>query len=892
MKRITALVVSLILVLSALCCPVITSAAESADVDMEATILNQLGFLRSIPEDLSQTVTRGEMVQIIVDMMNGSIIEATGAVITDINEFHDYYPAMTRAIKLGLVTGPVTRPDDAVTYNEAIKMLICMLGYNEYALHKGGWPSGYNIMANSIGLLDGINAVGSTPVTYGDAIRLLYNAIGIDVLEPVNIGQEDVQYGTREGRTILVQTLDIQTAEGVVEAVNGKALYGDREMEGSRVIIDGLKLSHDFVNMSDYVGYKVEFYYDINTKAVKAFYPVENNVKVVDAEAVYEYADNVIWYDGEDFKEEKVSFSKGAIILYNDVVIEDFSGEYFKDKQGEFKFVDNDGDGKYDVIFLDITEDYVVKVADAASGMVYDYYDTTRTVCLADKEDMNVKFIDEFGRDMLLSELMRYDVISVKKSLDGKNVIAIYSNSEVRGAVEASGITNGRSYVVIDGVTYDTTDGFAKHEKLKLGEWGVFGLTSTGKVASINRGFASDGTSYGYLINGKPTAGVVVEYKYRVLSQNGGVISLTSAQKVNVDGKSMSAADAYAYLGGENIAPQPIVLETNKDGLLARIDTIIYNPETEIRDSLSEMYNGYDTTIDEDDNIVETSRQTLEWRSGTGIFGSKIATSSNTVLFKVAKDKNAPDEEFGVSKLSELGSSNAYYTVKAYKTVADSHMADIIVLYSSAVSGDTGNTTYVVSEISQSMDSKENAVTKIVAYANRNASELYVKDESILSNIKWYKAGTADAALDHELAPGDIIMISKDAEGYVSSISLIFDIHNKRFYSSTNYDGQNANAQFRISYNEVYSVYSNNILVHKGPITEEPIDAEGRPDYTKLESYNAGGFTILVYDPEARDNPVRVGTVADLSDYKTTGEGSKIFLQSAYTTNGKIVVFR
>ena len=892
MKRITALVVSLLLMLTAVCCPPAIAATDAGEIDREATILNQLGFLKSIPEDFTQTMTRGEMVQIIVDMMNGDIIDPTGAVITDINEFHDYYPAMTRAIKLGIVSGPETRPDDPVTYNETLKMLVCMLGYNNYALHLGGWPGGYNTIANQIGLLKGVKTTGSASVSYEDAIKLLYNALNIDVLEPQYISEDNVTYQTQEGRTVLVQNLGIQVSEGIIEAVNGKALYGDRDIEGSKVVIDGIKLNHDFANISDYVGYKVEFYYDANTKALKAFYPIDNKVSVVDAESVYNYSENVITYEGDNLKEEKIKFSQGAIILYNDVVIDDFSGNYFKDKQGEFKFIDNDGDGKYDVIFLDVTEDYVVKIADATSGIIYDYYDMSRTVCLADKDDMNVKFIDEFGNTMMLSELMRYDVISVKKSLDGKNVIAIYSNSEVRGAVDSIGTVNGKTFIEIDGVSYETTDAFGKNEKLKMGEWGVFGLTSTGKVASINRGFATTGSARGYLIAAKGSSGLDTTYRYRVLNESGDVIILTSADKVVVDGQPMEARDVYAYLGGEKIEPQPIVFETNKDGCLSRLDTLTYNPEKEIPDTLTEMYNGYNVSYDEDGNKTETSKGTLEWRTSTYIFGSKIAANSDTVLFRVPQDAaNASDEEFGVTKISSLGQN--YYTIKAYKTVADSHIASILVIYSSGVSTESGNTTYLISDITNAIDSKENETIKITAYASKSASTLYIKDSAVLANIKWYGASNSDAPLsDKTLLPGDIIKITKDAEGYVNKIELVYDKAAERFYNTANCNYSYANAEFRISYNEVYSIYSNNILVHKGPITTAPVDAEGRPDYSVLESYNVNGFSILVFDSEARDNPVRTGTIADLSDYKTTGKGSMIFMQSAYTTNGKIVVYR
>ncbi|MBQ4528825.1 MAG: hypothetical protein II998_12225 [Clostridia bacterium] len=890
MKRIIALVISVMMFFSVMMTSSSLAAETSSDIDKESTILNQLGYITTIPEDLNANLTRGEFTNILLNIMKGDMVSSDGVVITDINEFHDYYPAMSRAIKLGLVTGPVTRADDPVTYNEAIKMTVCMLGYNQYALHKGGWPTGYQIMAQSIGLLDGISKAGDVALTYRDAIVLLYNAISADILEPVSIGNNgEVQYATVEGRTILTQAHGIAFAEGIVEAVPGKAIYGDDDFEANAIIIDGLKLTHDFTGLDKYVGLNVVYYYDTDTKALCAIYPENNNIETVDAESVVEFNNLKLIYDVDEKTEDEISFSQKAIILYNNVVIDEFDDSYFIDKQGEFTFVDNDGDGKFDIIFLDVTEDYVVKIADSSSGIVYDYYDVSRTLSLSDKNGQNIRFVDEFGREMAVSELMRYDVISVKKSLDGENVTAIYSNSEVRGAIEAAATRGGKMILTIDGKDYETTSYFANGEKLKTGEWGVFGLTSTGKIASINRGFATGGTAYGYLINAKSGSGLDTNYKYRILSQTNEVVVLTSAKKMVVDGVSMTAANAFDYFGGAKIESQPVVFETNSEGYLNRVDTIKYNEDSEIRDSLREMYNGYNVSYDEDGNKVETSKGTLEWRSGTGIFGSKIATSSNTVLFRVAETKDAPDEEYSASPISALTTANTYYTFKAYKTVEDSHMADIIVMYASQSSASSGNTTYLISEISESLDADGNPAIKLTLHNGKNKYTYYAKDNSVFTESKWLGAGVSDAPLDdHVYIPGDIIKLTRNQAGYINKIELVYDKANEKFYSTTNYNQANANAEFRISFNEVYSIYSNNILVHKGPIPE----GTETLGYDKLESYNTNGFSVIIFDESDRNYPVRNGTVSDLSDYKTTGKGSMIFMQSAYTTNGQIIVYK
>ena len=889
-KILSLLIITSLILLSTFSNISLAAEADSSAPVKEMTILTQLELVKELPENMDSTVSRGRFTQILIKMMNMDSLDASGTVITDINEFHDYFPTMSRAIKLGLVNGPVTRPDDAVKSNEAIKMIICMTGYNQYALHKSGWPIGYQAVARDIGLLKGVSAIGDVELSWNEAIRLLYNAICVDVLEPEYIGEESTNYNSTEGRTILSQAHGIVSGEGIVESVNGKSLENYDGLKSNEVIIDNQKFTTAFEETRDYVGYNVEYFYDSETKALCAIYPENNKVLKVNAESVIEVNDRVITYEEPvhgknvgDIKE--VKFTQLATILYNDVVVDNFNTSYFMGKQGEITFIDNDEDGKYDVIMLDITDDYVVKIADVYSETIYDMYDPSKSICLSDKDGQDISFVDRYGNPMLLSELLRYDVISVKRSYDGKKVTAIFSNLEARGTVEAVDVTNGKMYITIRGKRYETTADFQKYESVKSGEWGVFGVTTTGKIACVNRSFAADGATYGYLIKAKAGSGLDTSYKFRILSQTGEIVILTLAKKLVLDGTSMKASEAFDYVGGDLTKSQPIIYEVNKDGYLSNIDTATYNEGGENRNTLREMYNCYNVSYDEDGNAVETPRTTLEWRNT--IFGSKIATSGNTVFFKVASSRDASDEEFGIATASTIPQQK-YYSFKAYKKVEDSPIADVIILSNSDVGEDTGSNHYIISGISEALDKEGNNATKVDVFFGRNQQSYYIKDKSILANAKWFEADATESGLNHNFVPGDIIKITADSDGYITNIELIYDRVQNQFYTSLYYNTPGANALVRISFNEVYQNYSGTLVVHKGPIPED----SGEIGFDKLETYNANGFTVLICDPDDRNEVIKLGTLSDLSDYKTTGKGSMIFLQTAYTSNGTIVVYR
>ncbi|MBR5157016.1 MAG: S-layer homology domain-containing protein [Clostridia bacterium] len=70
-------------------------------------------------------------------------------------------------------------PEEYVTYAQTAKMMVEMLGYGENAVKKGGYPLGYLVIANELGIPEGTNYKNDELLTRGMAAKLLANVLYI-----------------------------------------------------------------------------------------------------------------------------------------------------------------------------------------------------------------------------------------------------------------------------------------------------------------------------------------------------------------------------------------------------------------------------------------------------------------------------------------------------------------------------------------------------------------------------------------------------------------------------------------------------------------------------------------------------------------------------------------
>lgn len=111
-----------------------------------------------------ETITRGEMAKIITQLYgyddNLEVFNLTGEKKTcdfiDVSSKNPYLSDINFVSQSGIMNGygnDLFLPDKDITFSEALKTIITVLGYEPLALQNGGFPQGYHSVANELGLI-------------------------------------------------------------------------------------------------------------------------------------------------------------------------------------------------------------------------------------------------------------------------------------------------------------------------------------------------------------------------------------------------------------------------------------------------------------------------------------------------------------------------------------------------------------------------------------------------------------------------------------------------------------------------------------------------------------------------------------------------------------------
>lgn len=146
--------------------------------------------------NLELPVTRAEMAQFAANAKNLQSIKAENIPaegFTDVGENHWANDAICVLKSQGYIDGNgdgTFAPDDKVTYEQAIKMLVGILGYTPLAEEAGGYPDGYIKTAELIGLTENISFERSDYALRKDIAVMLDTALDIPIAEQFVFGSE------------------------------------------------------------------------------------------------------------------------------------------------------------------------------------------------------------------------------------------------------------------------------------------------------------------------------------------------------------------------------------------------------------------------------------------------------------------------------------------------------------------------------------------------------------------------------------------------------------------------------------------------------------------------------------------------------------------------------
>ncbi len=203
MKKITSILVSIALLISFMPSLIVSADESSAFTDVEDTeyyagaaeALEQLDILTGYPDGTfgaEKAITRAEMAAVIIRMIDkeSESDRAKGETIfDDVSAGHWASGYINTASSENIINGDGDgnfRPEDDVTYEEAVKMVVCSLGYgDDIEVNEDDWSEGYLEAADEKGITDNLRGKKGDAATRGDIAMMSYNGLTADLAAPV-----------------------------------------------------------------------------------------------------------------------------------------------------------------------------------------------------------------------------------------------------------------------------------------------------------------------------------------------------------------------------------------------------------------------------------------------------------------------------------------------------------------------------------------------------------------------------------------------------------------------------------------------------------------------------------------------------------------------------------
>ncbi len=129
-----------------------------------------------------QSVTRAEFAKMIVVASNNEFLAFQDTGFGDVEADSWALSYIGVAKQLGIINGTAAdsfAPQGKVSLEQAVKMTVSALGYEQEASQKGGYPSGYIAVARELKLLDDQRVIENKPASRGDIADLLCKALAV-----------------------------------------------------------------------------------------------------------------------------------------------------------------------------------------------------------------------------------------------------------------------------------------------------------------------------------------------------------------------------------------------------------------------------------------------------------------------------------------------------------------------------------------------------------------------------------------------------------------------------------------------------------------------------------------------------------------------------------------
>ncbi len=837
-QKFFALLLAIILVMQGL--PMGTSfaaAKDSADSKV-VRLLEALGIM-SLDEQADMLwdetpVKRREIAQILCNIFGVEPQKNNTAMFRDVEE--KYRPYVEEVVKSGYMKGYDSDhfgPDDYVTNEQLIKVFVTIAGAAPLAEVQGGYPYGYVVAAQKMGITSG-NSGGLTDYARRiDVAQIIYDTLHADMLQLSGIGADGGVYEYTEGETFLTEKLNIFRVDGIVNMNRVTSLDDSEGTQDDKVKI-GDEVCKDTQNLADgYLGYNVT-----------AYVRREKNDDRGDIIYIEEATKNeTVSFDKQDFVEVdgfKLSYYQGdkvksltlaptTYMIYNGVAV-DYDPERLDFDNGYVKLIDNNDDHRFDVISILDYKTYVVAQANVGSESISLKYGE-------DNIDLknNTYSITRNGMQAELEDITPGEVLLVAASDEaGDNIrIQIESSSKrVSGTVQS--FSGGSEPTIrIKGVDYpigtyceDLIES-GKLPELSGGMNGLFYLDAKGNIAYFTVG--SGDVSVGYMVAvGINEEAFGTTMRVQIYTPDGTMEIYETEERLKLDDttRDVSGIAKDVVLMRTLKTPQ-LVQYRAKDGCLTMLDLAAegYDADEFSKDADGSLKCSFSTVLDQ--------RYTVT--AETLLFNVPDLSSSSPTYAEVMTDASyyrmytgtyfAKGSTYNVKlyDVDEMGSVK--YAVRTYNPHG-THMWE-------------GNKLILITNMGSGVDAEGSAI-KLIYGVDENGNEVEL--------TSYFEGALNDPVLGREIKAGDVVQYVNDNKGRISAVLIQHSVDDDAYCEMTPLEvGRGTGAAYWKVFGDVYKRDATRLLVSCVPANTvtSPVEANMLISNT--------GKAILKYDT-ARNN--------------------------------------
>ena len=663
--------------------------------------------------------------------------------------------ATNQKLVIGDDTGTF-RPDDTITYAEAMTILVRVLGHEPSALSKGGYPAGFLVVGTENNLNRNAVAATNEPATRSLVAQMMFNALTVKMMEQTGYGDK-LEYSVVD-KTLLKNKLHTTKITGQVTATNQSGINSSSSLKKDEVQIGDTVYQLGDIDAANFLGYNVVAYLkedDHGDEHIILIWPEEtkNSSLSISADNFESLSDESArkvlkyWKDKEnDKKESEAYINNDAKLIYN--------GKYetldnalinLKDKAGHVNLLDTDRDGKYDFVFVTEYSNVVVEEVMPSSGKIIDKYGAPTITLDPDDDDLDFR-IEKAGEIIEVKDLAEWDVLSVAASKDK----SVYRIMAVRNAVEGKVTEIQDDKIKVDGTLYKVAANYT--QEIALEDEGTFYLDVEGKIAAVDAS-STVSSNYAYLMNAAKANNISDNVELKLFTKAGETVVITAADKVRINGVSgKNAAELLSALsdGSGNIVNQLITFEQNSAGKLVSIHTAKDNTSTGAVDK-----NNFTK------NLVLTN---AVYKTATGKVGN-VNVDKNTIVFDIPAGSTDSDD-YAIRNSSMFENDTPYNAIVF--DMSEDYTAKAMIVTNTDYKANAESSVAVVTEITSIKNDQNVIVDKLYAVQDGKKVELLTSEKGLL-----VKDGST------ELEKGDIIQYKTNAKGEISTVRVLLDISKK-----------------------------------------------------------------------------------------------------------------